>query len=135
MTRVRKGRANAKSNPSRNYQVADTAPYTDTAPSRDEVPKLAICFSEDTKMVLQRILSNAIACIAEEFLHDATGLGVLAAHLEAIAEAAHDCIDRSPFHEGLAGDTVDEFLCKQLQVSPLSWADLWDDLPEHLRPR
>jgi hypothetical protein len=73
MTRVRKGRGNAK-----------------VKPSEDETPQLAICFRDDTKVVLQRILGNAIACIAEEMLHDATGLGVLAAHLRAIAEGAHD---------------------------------------------
>jgi hypothetical protein len=116
MTRVHKGRANAKVNP-----------------GDDESPRLAICFSEDTKMVLQRILSNAIACIDKEMLHDATGLGVLAAHLQAIAEAAHDCVDHSPFHEGLEGDAIDPELCKQLQISPTNWADVWSCLPEHLQ--
>jgi hypothetical protein len=116
MTRVRKGRGNAK-----------------VKPSEDETPQLAICFSDDTKVVLQRILGNAIACIAEDMLHDATGLGVLAAHLRAIAEGAHDCIDHSPFYEGLEGDAIDQYLCKQLQISPKSWADLWLDLPEHLQ--
>jgi hypothetical protein len=49
----------------------------------------------------------------------------LAAHLQVIGEAAQDCVEDSPFDEGLSGGSADEFLCQRLQTGPAIWFELF----------
>lgn len=90
-------------------------------------------FSTGYKTILKRLLNDAIALIDSEELCDSSGLGVLAGHLEALANYI-DPTDEQ-FELGRTGDIKDPQLCERLQGA---WLDKWREVVgsrfEHLRP-
>ncbi len=81
-------------------------------------------FSPGTKTVVKRLLNDAIALIDSEDLCDSSGLGVLAAHLE---ELANHVDPSDQFSRGFAGDLKDPKLNEQLHRA---YDETWQEILE-----
>lgn len=82
-------------------------------------------FSPGTKTVLKRLLNDAIALIDSEDLCDSAGLGVLAGHLEELAN--HVDPSENQFSLGLSGDMKDLDLSEKLHRA---YDEIWQGILE-----
>lgn len=102
--------------------------------ARDDKGKIVTELSTAGKELLRRVLLLAVDLVETNEIRDAVGLGVLAAHLEAIAGEITQTSDAS-FRDAQCGDIIDTDVCEALHVideafwrrtlNEAHWTDEW----------
>ncbi|HUP82148.1 MAG TPA: hypothetical protein VM260_26585 [Pirellula sp.] len=95
--------------------------------------EIGMHLSQDTKQLLLQFLSNAARCVEYNWIHNAAGIGIMAAHLQHIGHYLDsDLREESQFDNAYEGKTRDKIVNCFLQMIPddFVWKSPWPEILE-----